>query len=136
MCTGILDWARAKGIGFSHFIALGECADVGFAEVIDFLSMELSTKAILLFMKTLAHSRGFTSAVRAAARNKPVLIVKATGLPEATSTSFVPAHAVVRSDAVYAAAFLRAGMSRYRTRRNCSRRWKLWPARVRSGVTI
>jgi len=66
MCTGILDWASAKGIGFSHFIALGECADVGFAEVIDFLSMEPSTKAILLFMKTLVHARGFMSAARAA----------------------------------------------------------------------
>jgi len=110
MCTGILDWARAKGIGFSHFIALGECADVGFAEVIDFLSMEPSTRAILLFMKTLVHSRGFISAARAAARNKPVLIVKATGRPEATAIGSVQTRARVRSDAVYAVAFRRAGM--------------------------
>ncbi|WP_243725260.1 bifunctional acetate--CoA ligase family protein/GNAT family N-acetyltransferase [Candidatus Thiosymbion oneisti] len=110
MCTGILDWASAKGIGFSHFIALGECADVGFAEVIDFLSIEPSTRAILVFMKTLVHSRGFMSAARAAARNKPVLIVKATGHPEATSIGSAPARTRVRSDAVYAAAFRRAGM--------------------------
>lgn len=93
MCSGILDWASAKSIGFSHFIALGGYADVGFAEVIDFLSMEPSTRAILLFMKTLVHSRGFMSAARAATRNKPVLIVKTTGHPEATSISSVQVRA-------------------------------------------
>ncbi len=110
MCTDILDWACANGIGFSHLIALGECVDVGFAEVIDFLSTEPSTRAILLFMKTLAHPRGFMSAARAAARNEPVLSIKAEGNPQAILVGAAQTRAAVRSDAVYAAAFRRAGM--------------------------
>ena len=112
MCTGVLDWARAKGIGFSHFIALGECADVGFAEVIDYLSMEPSTRAILLYMNRLIRPRGFMSAARAAARNKPVLIIKAVRDPDASCVSASKARTVIGSDAVYDAAFRRAGMLR------------------------
>lgn len=112
MCTGVLDWARAKGIGFSHFIALGECADVGFAEVIDFLSMEPSTRAILLYMKRLIHPRGFMSAARAAARNKPVLIIKADLDPAGACVTASRSRTVIGSDAVYDAAFRRAGMLR------------------------
>jgi acetyltransferase len=112
MCTGVLDWARAKDIGFSHFVALGECADVGFAEVIDFLSMEPSTRAILLYMNRLVHPRGFMSAARAAARNKPVLIIKAARDPDAVCVAASRARTLVGSDAVYDAAFRRAGMLR------------------------
>jgi acetyltransferase len=112
MCTGVLDWARAKGIGFSHFIALGEYADVGFADVIDFLSMEPSTGAILLYMETLLHPRRFMSAARAAARNKPVLIIKAARDVETACVTASRVPTVVGSDAVYDAAFRRAGMLR------------------------
>jgi len=112
MCTGVLDWARAKGIGFSHFIALGECADVGFAEVLDYLSMDPSNRAILLYMESLSQPRRFISAARAAARNKPVLVIKSARTPEALSEITVSAGAELGSDEVYDAAFRRAGMLR------------------------
>lgn len=78
MCNGVLDWARPKGIGFAHCISLGDCADVGFGEVLDYLCTELATRAIfiLLYIQTIAHPRNFLSAARGAARNKPVLALK------------------------------------------------------------
>jgi acetyltransferase len=112
MCTGVLDWARAKGIGFSHFIALGECADLGFAELIDYLSLDPSTRAILLYMKTLLHPRRFMSAARAAARNKPLLIIKAASRREDVRAEATHVSPHVESDKVYDAAFRRAGMLR------------------------
>ncbi len=112
MCTGVLDWARARGIGFSHFIALGEYVDVGFAEVIDYLSMEPSTQAILLYMKALHHPRRFMSAARAAARNKPLLVIKAAREPAAVGGTPPQVGPLIDSDAVYDAAFRRAGMLR------------------------
>lgn len=111
LCTGVLDWARAKGIGFSHFIALGECADVGFAEVLDYLSLDPSTRTILLYMEGLSHPRQFMSAARAAARNKPVLVIKAARVAEARGEISVPGT-LTGADAVYDAAFRRAGMLR------------------------
>ena len=122
MCTAVLDWARAKGIGFSHFIAVGQCADLGFAELINYLSLEPSTRAILLYMKTLLHPRRFMSAARAAARNKPVLIIKASQGPQTGCVTESQANPLIGnspignplagSDAVFDAAFRRAGMLR------------------------
>ena len=110
MCTGVLDCARAKGIGFSHFVALGESADLGFDELIDYLSLDPCTRAILLYMKTLLHPRRFMSAARAAARNKPLLIVKAASRREDVSIEAPQVSPRVKSDKVYHAAFRRAGM--------------------------
>ena len=112
MCTGVLDWARSKGIGFSHFISLGECADLGFDEVLDYLATEPATRAILLYVEAIDRSRRFMSAARAAARNKPVLAIKAGRVSEAIqlAASHIGAHA--GSDAVFDAAFRRAGMLR------------------------
>lgn len=112
MCTGVLDWARSKRIGFSHFISLGECADVGFAEVLDYLATEPTTRAILLYVEAIDRSRHFMSAARAAARNKPVLAIKAGRVSEAIQVAASHIGADAGSDAVFDAAFRRAGMLR------------------------
>ncbi|MGT2491658.1 hypothetical protein ACU4GD_16800 [Cupriavidus basilensis] len=33
----MLDWARSRQIGFSHFVSLGDSADVDLADVLDYL---------------------------------------------------------------------------------------------------
>ena len=78
-CTATLDWARARGIGFSHFVSLGNSADIDFGDVLDYLGSEPETSAILLYIESIGadEARKFMSAARAAARNKPVLAIKA-----------------------------------------------------------
>ena len=70
--TLVLDWAHPRRIGFSHFISLGDAADIGFGEALDYLGSDPDTRAILLYMETVTHCRKFMSAARAAARVKPV----------------------------------------------------------------
>ena len=77
LCTVVLDWAKSQGIGFSHFISLGDAADVDFGDVLDYLAAEAKTRAILLYIESVTHARKFLSAARAAARNKPVMAIKA-----------------------------------------------------------
>ncbi|MDP3754137.1 CoA-binding protein, partial [Polaromonas sp.] len=40
LATAMLDWANSRGIGFSHFISLGDSADVDFGDVIDYLASD------------------------------------------------------------------------------------------------
>ncbi|HEY0822975.1 MAG TPA: CoA-binding protein, partial [Ramlibacter sp.] len=77
LATAMLDWANAQGIGFSHFISLGDSADVDFGDVLDYLGSDSGTRAILMYAESVQHARKFMSAARAAARNKPVIVVKA-----------------------------------------------------------
>ena len=77
MCSTILDWARPRGIGFSHFVSLGEGSDIDFGDVLDQLANDDDAKAILLYVETIRERRDFVPAARAAARNKPLLLLKA-----------------------------------------------------------
>jgi acetyltransferase len=117
LVTATLDWAKARGIGFSHFVSLGEGADVDFADLIDYLGSEATTRAILLYMESLQAARKFLSAARAAARNKPVIVVKAGRAPEGARAAASHTGALAGSDAVFDAAVRRAGMLRVDTLR-------------------
>ncbi|WP_348014292.1 bifunctional acetate--CoA ligase family protein/GNAT family N-acetyltransferase [Roseateles sp.] len=115
LVTAVLDWAKSRRIGFSHMISLGEHADVDFADLIDHLASDARTRSILLYIESIESPRKFMSAARAAARNKPVIVVKAgragNGLKAAASHS----GALVGSDIVFDAAIRRAGMLRVDT---------------------
>jgi len=116
LCTSVLDWARPKGIGFSHFISLGDSADIDFGDVLDYLGSDPSTRAILLFIENIRDRRIFMSAARAASRNKPILAIKAgRGFEAGLRTNICHTGALTSSDAVYDAAMRRAGMLRVYT---------------------
>jgi acetyltransferase len=110
--TSVLDWAVARGIGFSCFISLGDMADVDFGDMLDYLASDFQTRAILLYMETVTQCRKFMSAARAAARVKPVIVVKAGRSREGALAAARHTGAVEGDDAVYDAAFRRAGMLR------------------------
>ncbi|KVE30088.1 GCN5 family acetyltransferase [Burkholderia singularis] len=98
LTNAVLGWAHARGLGFSHALALGAEADVDAADVLDYLASDTATRAILLELDTVKSARKFMSAARAAARNKPVLALR-TGRGDA-------------GDLLYTAAFQRAGIVR------------------------
>ncbi len=77
LCTAVLDWALPRRIGFSHFISLGEGADIDFADMMDYLANDEDTRAILLYIESIGNRGDFMPAARAAARNKPVVMIKA-----------------------------------------------------------
>jgi acetyltransferase len=58
-------------------VSLGERADVDFGDLLDYLASDAETRSILLYIESLEAPRKFMSAARAAARNKPVIVVKA-----------------------------------------------------------
>ena len=115
LVTAMLDWAAGRGIGFSHFVSLGEHADVDFGDMIDWLATCPRTRAILLYAESIESARKFMSAARAAARNKPVLIVKAGRSAQGAAAAASHTGALAASDLVVDAAIRRAGMLRVDT---------------------
>lgn len=115
LVTAMLDWARARAIGFSHFVSLGEHADVDFGDMLDYLASDAKTRAILLYIESIEAPRKFMSAARAAARNKPVIVVKAGRSTQGQRAAASHTGALAGSDLVYDAAIARAGMLRVDT---------------------
>lgn len=112
LCTAVLDWSRPREIGFSHFISLGNMADVDFGDIVDYLASDPHTHAILLYIEAIKDGRKFMSACRAAARNKPVLVIKAGRNAEGAKAAASHTGARAGADAIYDAAIQRAGMLR------------------------
>jgi acetyltransferase len=115
LATAMLDWANSRGIGFSHFISLGDSADVDFGDALDYLGSDPGTRAVLMYMESVKAARRFMSAARAAARNKPVIVVKAGRAPAGAKAAASHTGALAGSDAVFNAAVRRAGMLRVDT---------------------
>jgi acetyltransferase len=115
MMSGVLDWARLRGIGFSSFVSLGESSDVDFGDVLDYLASDPGTSAILLHAESLRYARKFMSAARAAARSKPTLMLKAGRSLEDPAVGACLSGVLAAPDDVYDAAIRRAGMLRVYT---------------------
>ena len=113
----VLDWAASKNIGFSHVVSIGDGADIGFGEVLDFLGGDPQTRAIVLYLESIRDRPTFMAAARAAARNKPVLAIKAGRSPHnalqgISDPLFLDVPSLISSDDVYGAAMRRAGILR------------------------
>ncbi|KFZ38461.1 protein acetyltransferase [Shewanella mangrovi] len=112
VCTTVLDWANNKGIGFSAFISLGDASDIDFDELLDYLGRDSRTSAIMLYVDSVSDKLRFLSSARAASRHKPILVIKSGRSPEGGMAAKHHTGAHNGNDAVYEAAFRRAGMLR------------------------
>ncbi len=110
--SSVVDWASSRGIGFSHLVSLGDMSDVDFGDMLDYLANDIQTRAILLYVEAISDARKFLSAGRAAARSKPVIVVKAGRHAEGAQAAASHTGALAGADEVYDTAFRRAGMLR------------------------
>ena len=113
--TGVLDWAAGRDIGFSHMVSMGAMADVDFGDLLDHFGRDADVGAILIYMETATHARKFMSAARAAARTKPVVVIKSGRHEAGAKAASSHTGAMAGADAVFEAAFRRAGILRVKT---------------------
>ncbi|RJX75492.1 bifunctional acyl-CoA synthetase/GNAT family N-acetyltransferase [Vibrio sinensis] len=112
MCTTILDWANDKNIGFSAFISLGNAIDIDFADLLDYLSTDSHTQAILLYVDTIKDARRFMSAARAASRNRRILVLKGGRTQAGRLAAKAHTGGNDTLDLIYDSAIRRTGMLR------------------------
>ena len=109
--TALLAWAQTRKVGFSGLVSAGEMADVDFGDLLDYFALDVATRAILLYIDRLEDPQTFMSAARAAARVKPVIVVKSGRHKRGPKGGSSVAN-MAGPDTVYDAAFRRAGLLR------------------------
>ena len=112
IAAGMIEWAAAHDVGFSAMVSIGDAIDVDFSDLLDYFAVDRSTRAILLYIESIRDARKFMSAARAAARAKPVIVVKSGRNAQGAKAALTHTGALAGSDAVYDAAFRRAGLLR------------------------
>ena len=115
VCTAMVDWARPNKVGFSSVVSMGGSRDVDFGEIIDYLVNDSRTEHILLYIEGVRDARRFFSSLRAAARVKPVILMKVGRHPVGSRAAVSHTGAIVGADDVFDAAVRRAGVVRVTT---------------------
>jgi acetyltransferase len=112
IAAGMLEWAARRRLGFSAIASIGDAVDVDFGDLLDYFALDRRTGAILMYVESISDARKFMSAARAAARTKPVIVVKSGRHDQGARAAATHTGALAGSDAVYDAAFRRAGLLR------------------------
>ncbi|WP_316395370.1 bifunctional acetate--CoA ligase family protein/GNAT family N-acetyltransferase [Bradyrhizobium sp. 33ap4] len=112
VASAMIEWAAERRLGFSGIASIGDQLDVDVADLLDYFALDDHTSAILIYLEAVKDARKFMSAARAAARLKPVVIVKSGRMEQGAKAAATHTGALAGSDAVYDAAFRRAGMLR------------------------
>ena len=110
--AGMIEWAAQRSIGFSAVVSVGDQLDVDLGDLLDLFATDPATRAIVLYIESVKNARKFMSAARAAARAKPVIVIKAGRHAQGAKAAATHTGALAGSDAVYDAAFRRAGLLR------------------------
>jgi acetyltransferase len=115
ICVSVLDLCLREHVGFSHFVSLGAMRDVDFGDIIDYLGGDYKVGSIVIFVETIPRIRNFMSAARSVSRIKPIIALKAGRT--AVGAFAIASHTgrLGGEDAVYDAAFERAGIVRVKT---------------------
>lgn len=118
LCTSVLDWARDAHVGFSTFVSVGAAIDVDFADLLDYFGDDAHTRSIILYVESIGNVRKFLSAARNVARTKQVIVIKSGRHEAGARAAASHTGALAGSDAVFDAAFHRAGVLRVSTIRD------------------
>ena len=112
LATSVVDWSREEGVGFSHVITVGNGLDVDIADLIDYLAADRGTRAIVLYLEAVTDARKFMSAARAFSLSKPIVAFKSGRFRASAAAARSHTGSLAGNDAVYDAAFERAGIVR------------------------
>jgi len=112
ICTAVMDWASYQNIGLSAVISIGASIDIDFGEILDYLVADSKTRSILLYIEGIRNARTFMSGLRAAARVKPVIVVKAGRHQSSIKAAYSHTGVPNVSDEIFDAALSRAGVVR------------------------
>ena len=112
ICAAILDWAMCRDIGFSTIVSMGNSIDLDFGDILEYLATDEQTKSILLYIEGVHYPQRFIAGLRAAAKLKPVIAIKAGRHSSGVRAVHSHTGALVGDDDVFSAALARGGAVR------------------------
>lgn len=107
---GVVDYVKDKGIGFSHFLSLGNEADVTETDMIDYLGDDPHTKVITAYVEQIQDGQKFISVAKKVTRKKPIVLLKAGKTSAGARAVSSHTGSLAGSHAAYQAAFQQSGV--------------------------
>lgn len=108
----ILDYARALNLGISHFVSVGNKADVSGNDLLEFWEQDPGTDLVLFYLESFGNPAKFTQIARRVARTKPIIAVKSGRTAAGSRAASSHTGALAGSDAAVEALFRQSGVIR------------------------
>jgi acetyltransferase len=114
LCTAVLDYARAKEIGFSKFISFGNKADISEIDLLYYLKDDPKTRVILIYLEEVTDGVGLMKVAKEIIHDtgKPILIMKSGRTGAGAKAAASHTGSLAGSDEICDAAFKQAGIIR------------------------
>ena len=115
LCTSILDMALAEGVGFSHFVSLGNKADTNEIDFLEAWRDDPHSRVIVAYLEGIVDGARFMEVARQVNTRKPIVAIK-SGTTSAGSRA-VSSHTgtLAGSEQAYDSAFKQVGLIRARS---------------------
>ena len=110
VCGGVVDHYTNSGIGFSHFLSLGNEADVTETDMIEYLGEDSDTRVIAAYVEGIRDGQRFINVAKKVSSKKPVVILKAGQSDEGAKAVSSHTGSLAGSHAAYQAAFKQSGV--------------------------
>src|SRR5690606_4896604 len=115
VCSSLLDWSTATGVGFSTFISVGNKVDVDEADLLEYLKDDPNTNVIGMYVEGANRGRELVRQAREASKKKPLIVLKSGRTSSGSKAASSHTGALSGSDKVYDAAFRQANAIRVNT---------------------
>jgi acetyltransferase len=112
LCTAILDWAKARQLGLSKLISMGNKADLSETDFLKAFAEDDETKVIVGYLESVDSGNQFIKAAEQAASKKPVVIFKSGVTSAGSKAASSHTGSLAGADVAYGAAFHRSGIIR------------------------
>ncbi|MFP4646340.1 MAG: acetate--CoA ligase family protein [Candidatus Bipolaricaulota bacterium] len=108
----LIEKTTAEQIGMSAIVSLGNRADLGEVEILNYLSEDQQTEAIILYLEGTQRGRDLLKTASRVTRDTPVIAIKAGRSNKGAEAAASHTGSLAGSDKIYEAGFRQSGILR------------------------
>ncbi len=112
ICTAVLDWAHARGVGLAKVVSIGNKADLNETDFLKMFAADGQTQVVIGYLESITSGEEFIHAARAVTASKPFILLRAGVTRAGMWAACAHTGTLAGADAAYTAAFKRAGIIR------------------------
>ncbi|MHA1304018.1 MAG: acetate--CoA ligase family protein [Candidatus Heimdallarchaeaceae archaeon] len=112
LCISAILHSNKVGIGYSHFVSIGNKADVDDSDLLEYFANDYKTKCIGLYVESMPDGRKFYEEAKKITWRQPIVVLKSGRTTYGASAASSHTGSISTADSSYDAAFKQAGVYR------------------------
>jgi len=112
LCSALLYWASAHGLGLAKVVSLGNKANLNEVDFLEAFANDDQTTVVVGYLESISSGKDFLKAARAVTSSKPFILLRAGVTKAGIRAASAHTGTLAGADTAYTAAFKHAGVIR------------------------